>query len=175
MNGLIYHILSVRQFGSRQVAVCALIFAFCCCFAVSNASAQVSMESAHSSVSEGAADTLREAAPGLQRQRDEMQDVANPNGTNPDSTDDTSLDATDSNDSASNDAQTTGTMSAEQIIKILQQEPEILQRIKEQVAQQSGTDPATITDKSFLHALKTCAKCVNRRLQVFRSRLDVFP
>jgi protein involved in polysaccharide export with SLBB domain len=41
------------------------------------------------------------------------------------------------------------TMSAEQIISILRQEPVAMQRIKEQVAQQTGADPTTITDDSL--------------------------
>ena len=41
------------------------------------------------------------------------------------------------------------TMSADQIISILKQEPVAMQRIKEQVAQQTGADPATITDDSL--------------------------
>ncbi len=41
------------------------------------------------------------------------------------------------------------TMSADQIISILKQEPMILTSVKEQVAQQTGVDPTTISDESL--------------------------
>ena len=51
---------------------------------------------------------------------------------------------TDQNDSASAMGQTS--MSADQIISILQQEPDMLVSVKDAVAQQTGVDPSTITD-----------------------------
>jgi protein involved in polysaccharide export with SLBB domain len=45
---------------------------------------------------------------------------------------------------------TSQVMSAVQIIGILRQEPVAMQRIKEQVAQQRGIDPSTITDDALL-------------------------
>ena len=46
------------------------------------------------------------------------------------------------------------TMSSEQIISILKQEPLILTSIKEQVAQQTGMDPTSITDQSLYQRIR---------------------
>ena len=46
------------------------------------------------------------------------------------------------------------TMSAEQIIGILEQEPDLLASIKSQVAQQSRTDPGTISDQSIYDRIR---------------------
>ena len=49
-------------------------------------------------------------------------------------------------------------MSAEQIIDILQQEPTVLTDVKNQVAQQSGTDPSTITDDELYNRIRQDAR-----------------
>jgi protein involved in polysaccharide export with SLBB domain len=49
------------------------------------------------------------------------------------------------------------TMSAEQIISILKQEPGALTRIKEQVAQDTGSDPTTITDDTLFLRIRQSA------------------
>jgi protein involved in polysaccharide export with SLBB domain len=54
-------------------------------------------------------------------------------------------------------------MSAEQIIGILQQEPTIQTDVKNQVAQQSGTDPSTITDDDLDNRIRQDA---NLRAQI---------
>lgn len=46
------------------------------------------------------------------------------------------------------------TMSADQIIRILKQEPPILTSIKELVAQQTGVDPTTISDESLFQRIR---------------------
>jgi protein involved in polysaccharide export with SLBB domain len=51
--------------------------------------------------------------------------------------------ATDQNGSATTDQ---ASMSADQIINILQQQPDLLVSVKDAVAQQTGVDPSTITD-----------------------------
>lgn len=49
------------------------------------------------------------------------------------------------------------TMTAEQIIGILQQEPVILATIKDQVAQQAGIDPSTISDQTLYERITESA------------------
>ena len=51
-------------------------------------------------------------------------------------------------------AQVQQTMSAEQIISILEQEPEILVTIKSHVAEQSGVDGASLTDESMYERVR---------------------
>ena len=46
------------------------------------------------------------------------------------------------------------TMSAEQIISILEQEPDLLDSIKNQVAQRTGADPTTITDETLFQRIR---------------------
>ncbi len=46
------------------------------------------------------------------------------------------------------------TMSATQILGILQAEPDLLETIKNQLAQESGLDPATLTDQSVTERIK---------------------
>ncbi|HEV2484006.1 MAG TPA: SLBB domain-containing protein [Terracidiphilus sp.] len=46
------------------------------------------------------------------------------------------------------------TMSAEQIISILEQEPDILESIKNQVAQLTGADPTTISDEALYERVR---------------------
>ena len=49
-------------------------------------------------------------------------------------------------------------MSAEQIISILEQEPEIMTSVKNQVAQMTGVDPTTITDETLYERIRQDAK-----------------
>ena len=51
-------------------------------------------------------------------------------------------------------AQSEGTMSAAQIVSILQAEPDALESVKSLVAQQTGADPTTITDKSLFARIR---------------------
>ena len=58
------------------------------------------------------------------------------------------------------------TMSAEQIIGILEQEPDLLASIKSQVAQQSRTDPGTISDQSIYDRIREDASLREDRKSV---------
>ena len=54
-------------------------------------------------------------------------------------------------------------MSADQIIAILQQQPDLLDSVKAMVAQQTGVDPSTISDDMLYNSIRQDA---NLRAQV---------
>jgi protein involved in polysaccharide export with SLBB domain len=74
--------------------------------------------------------------------------------TNEDMSDDDTQDTDDSGDSQPSDAAASPSMSAEQIISILKQEPGAMSSIKEQVAQETGSDPTSFTDASLYQRIR---------------------
>ncbi len=67
---------------------------------------------------------------------------------------DTYSQPSDESNTQADQAQTTQVMSADQIISILKQDPVIMQSIKNQVAQQTGADPNSITDDSLFQSVR---------------------
>jgi Periplasmic protein involved in polysaccharide export len=80
-------------------------------------------------------------AAGLDQPKEEMSDT-------------TPQDSTQDETPQPMDTVSSPTMSAEQIISILKQEPGALASIKEQVAQETGSDPSTITDVALFQRIR---------------------